>query len=137
MNLVSSSLCERCDLEREQTPRHMLYECSNIKVTYKWFLRVLMLVCNFRPTSNIKLLYFDNIFENVQQKNVCNMLIASYIICVWRTRKENLRIGILKKIICKKILSLVDSLIKSPGYPLQKFGGDYISKIDLNGLLNA
>ena len=67
-------------------------------------LRFILNIYNFKPTSHIRFLYFDTTYENCYQKTVCNMFLYIYILTIWRNRKENLRIGILKSIITKKIV---------------------------------
>ena len=95
MNLVETN--------REETPQHMLYECDYMKPLFLWVLRCLANVCNFKTSSNIKFLYFDNTYRSSAQKYICNIFIHMYIISVWRRRKENLRIGDLKYVILKEI----------------------------------
>ena len=81
----------------------MFYQCEYIKPLFLWVLKCLLKLCNFKPSSNIRFLYFDNPYNNLYQKNVCNIFIYIYIITIWRTRKENLRIGDLKCLIIRKL----------------------------------
>ena len=110
MNLISSSVCDKCTSDLEQTPIHMFYQCQYIQELFMWLLRILLYVCSFKPTSNIKCLYFDISYDNSQQKNVCNMFRAVYIVSIWRTRKENLRVAILKRVIVNKCLNIIDNI---------------------------
>ena len=75
-----------------------------VKPLFLWVIRCLSNVCNFKPSSNIGFLYFDNANNNSFQKNICNIFIYIYIITIWRTRKENLRIGDLKNMIIRKLI---------------------------------
>ena len=104
MNLIESSKCDKCISDREETPIHMFYECDYVKPVFLWVLRCLSHLCNFKPSSNIRFLYFDNTFNNSTQKNVCNIFIYIYVITLWRTRKENLRIGDLQNLIIRKFI---------------------------------
>ena len=135
MNRGTTSSCTNCDGDFEQTPLHMFYECGNIRPLFLWMLRVLLNICNFKPTSHIRFLYFDTTYENCYQKTVCNMFLYIYIITIWRNRKENLRIGILKSIIVKKIvehLNFIKVLQKSKLDEIfQK-----ISRLDIENLKN-
>ena len=103
MNLIDSSNCDKCRMNIEETALHMFYQCEYIKPLFLWVLKCLLKLCNFKPSSNIRFLYFDNPYNNLYQKNVCNIFIYIYIITIWRTRKENLRIGDLKCLIIRKL----------------------------------
>ena len=94
-----------------------------------------MYICTFIPSSNIKCIYFDNIFNDREQKNVCNMFIGAYIISIWKTRKENLRIAVLKSIIVNKVLNIFESIEMSQHYTLERVIGNYASKCERNILL--
>ena len=104
MNLVNSSICGKCNTGCEETPLHMFYQCNYVKPVFEWVLRCLLVICNFKPSSNIRFLYFDNIHSSIHEKNICNIFIYLYIVTIWRNRKENLRIGILKSIFIRKLL---------------------------------
>ena len=130
MNLINSSVCDKCTSGREQTPIHMFYQCQNVNEVYMWLLRVLLYICDFKPTSNIKCLYFDNTYSNRQQRNICNMFIVSYILTIWRTRKENLRIAIIKKMIVNKCLYVIDTFKHMPNHTVERFIGNYLPKLD-------
>ena len=67
-----------------------------------------MYICNFRPDSNIKFLFFDSSYSSVFQQRICSMFVAMYIITVWRNRKENLRIGILKKKLISNVIECIE-----------------------------
>ena len=41
-------------------------------------------------------------------KNICNILLSAYVITVWKTRKENLRIEIVKNMIVNKSLEMIE-----------------------------
>ena len=62
MDLINSNTCNLCNDVVEQTALHMLYECTYISPFYQWFLNILMQICNFKPSSNIRFLYFWCIF---------------------------------------------------------------------------
>lgn len=110
MNLVDSSKCNKCTSNREETALHLFYECDYIKPLFIWLLSCLSTSCNFRPASNIKLLYFDSTYRSSSQKNICNVFIYIYIITIWRKRKENLRIGDFKTAITKKLIDYIQFL---------------------------
>ena len=93
------SSCTNCMGNNEHTVLHMFYECESVKPLFQWLLRILYNVCNFMPSSNIKFIYFDTRYSNSNQKNICNMFLYIYIITLWKTRKENLRIETLKKML--------------------------------------
>ena len=63
------------------------------------------------------------------------MLIGAYIVTIWRFRKENLRIALLKVIIVNKCLHMIDTIKHNPNYTVEKYIGDYISKLDPNILI--
>ena len=135
MNQITTSTCTKCPDDRDQTPLHMFYLCTNIKPLFLWLLRVLSKLGMFKPTSNIRFIYFDNIYNNNYQKNICNMFLYCYLVTIWRTRKENLRIGILKHMIIKKVLQNFDIIKHMPLHTLEKlFGGN--SQFDIDLLVN-
>ena len=136
MKLINSNRCNKCTADREQTSLHIFYECENIKMLFMWLLRVIFYVCNFRPISNIKFIYFDNKYQNRQQKNICNLFISAYILTVWKTRKENLRIGILKRMIINKCLGTIDTMEHMPKIVVGTILGNYTTKLDFKELLS-
>ena len=64
MNLVNTSNCNKCTGDREETQLHMFYECEYVKPLFIWILKCLSNVCNFKPSSNIKFIFFDNSYIN-------------------------------------------------------------------------
>ena len=136
MNLINSSSCNKCITHREQTPLHMLYECPYIKDLFTWLLQVLYLRADFRPSSNIKCIYFDNRFSTSEQKNICNLFISSYILIVWKTRKENLRVAILKKMIVEKVIETIYVIDHIPNKDKEKLFGTYLDRINAQELAN-
>merc|ERR1712240_267330 len=68
MNLATSSICTNCPSNRDHTPVHMFYQCESIKPLFLWLLRVLLYLCNFKPTSNIIFLYYNIFYGNFYQK---------------------------------------------------------------------
>ena len=135
INRSTTSLCTECDGNFEHTPLHMLYECENIRPLFLWLLRIILNVCNFKPTSNIRFLYFDNIYDNHYQKTICNIFLYIYILTIWKTRKENIRIGILKTIMVKRISEHFNFLKLLPNIKLEKVFEE-ISRLDIDNLIN-
>ena len=135
MNLVESSNCGKCIADREETPLHMLYECDSIKPLFLWVIRCLSNVSNFMPSSNIRFLYFDNTFNNSSQKNICNIFIYIYIITIWRTRKENLRIGDIKKLFIRKLVDYGKFIKLISSQKFEKLSTD-LSAIDIDSLID-
>ena len=133
-NLANSNTCNLCDEDREQTALHIFYECTYIAQFYQCFLNILIQICNFEPNSNIKFLYFDSSYENNYQKKVCNLLLAAYISTVWRNRKENLRIGILKNLFIRKVNENIEMKKHSSNRTLEEIYGEYSSRLCLEEL---
>ena len=88
MDITNSSVCNKCSTDSEQTPLHMFYQCEYVNPVFLWVLRCLFKLCNFKPSSNIKFIYFDTTYSNTYQRNICNVFLYVYIITIWRTRKE-------------------------------------------------
>ena len=130
MNLIDSSKCSKCMADREETPIHMFYQCEYANSIFMWLLRVLLYTSNFKPISNIKCIYFDNTYRNNQQKNICNIFISAYILTMWKTRKENLRIAILKHMIINECLRVIETIEHLPDHTCEKVLGDYLIKIE-------
>ena len=136
MNRSATSLCNKCTCNLDHTPIHMFYQCVNIRPLFQWLLRVLLNICKFKPTSNIRFLYFDTRYDNLYQKNVCNIFLYVYILIVWKTRKENLRIGILKSIIVKRISEYFEFIKLLPNIKLDEVF-QQISRLDMDNLINV
>ena len=135
MNLINSSKCNICLADREQTSLHIFYECENIQVIFMWLIRVLFYITKFKPVSNIKFIYLDNRYENGQQQNICNIFISAYILTVWKTRKENMRIAIVKKMIINKSQDIINIIKHISKTPVKKVLGNYLEKIEPEILL--
>ena len=129
MNLVDSSACNKCISGNDQTALHMIYECEYIKPLFEWILKCLYYLCNFKPSSNIRFLYFDNMYTSPSQKNICNIFIYLYVITIWRNRKENLRIGNLKWIFVRKLLEHYETMEHLPNNNLRKLSKDLSSHV--------
>ena len=135
MGLSGTSHCQNCTGKYDQTPLHILYECAYVKPVFLLLLRILSNVCNFKPTSNIRFLYFDQKYCNVTQKNICNMFLYLYISTIWKTRKENIRIGILKNIMLRRISNHINFIEQMPNHSVENLFGN-ISSLDVKNLAN-
>ena len=135
MNLINSSKCNNCTVDREQTPLHIFYECENIQLLFMWLIKVLFYITNFKPVSNIKFIYYDNKYRNRRQQNICNIFISVYILTIWKTRKENLRIGIIKKMIINKSQDIINIIKYTSKTYIDIVLGDYLAKIEPEILL--
>ena len=135
MDLINPDKCNKCTADREQTSIHIFYECENIQTLFMRLIRVIFYVTNFKPVSNIKFIYFDNKYRDRQQKDMCNIFISAYILTVWKMRKENIRIGILKHMIISKTLSTIDIMKYIPKMSVESIIGNYISKVNSEVLL--
>ena len=138
LNIGNNSICNLCNDEKDQTALHMFYECKYITSFYLWFLNILTRVCNFKPLSNIRFLYLDNFYLNLYQKRICDMFLAVYISTVWRTRKENLRIGKLKKFYINKVIDHIRIRKEILGKTLEEIYGQYFTRLtdeELNNLM--
>ena len=91
--------CAQCSSDMDHTPLHMFYQCEAVKPLFLWLLRVLLNISNFKPISNIKFIYFDTEYTRLYQETICNIFLYVYILTLWKTRKEHLRVGILKHMI--------------------------------------
>ena len=100
-----------------------------------WLIRVISYVTDFKPVSNIKFIYFDNKYRDRQQQDMCNIFISAYILTVWKMRKENIRIGILKHMIVSKTLRTIDIMKYIPKMSVESIIGNYISKVNSEVLL--
>ena len=63
------------------------------------------------------------------------MFLYCYIVAIWRTRKENLRLGILKSIILKKVIQNFEFIKQMPNHTLNRLFGAG-SQLDLDILVN-
>ena len=129
MDISNSSTCNLCNDDKEQTALHILYECSNILPFYQWFLTILLYLFNFKPSSNIRFLYFDNVYKDLYQKRISNLFLVVYICTVWKTRKENLRIGNLRKLLIWTVKSNIDVSKLRTGKSLEELYGQYHVKL--------
>ena len=129
LSVANSSKCNLCRDDKEQTALHMLYECKYISPFYLWLLSILMQICSFKPSSNIRFLYFDNFYKDLYQKRICNLFLVVYICTVWKTRKENLRIGNLCKILIRTVKSQIEISKIRTGKSLEELYGQYYVKL--------
>ena len=135
LNRSTTSACTECEGDCDQTPLHMFYQCDKVRPLFLWLLRVFLNVCNFKPTSNVKFLYFDTTYANLYQKTVCNTFLYIYILTLWRSRKENLRIGILKSMIVNRITDHLNFIKLLPNIKLDEVLQE-ISSLDIDSLIN-
>ena len=135
MGRSESSKCNKCTGDWNHTALHMFYQCEFINPLPLWLLRVLLNICNFKPTSNIKFLYFDVAYNGLYQKTLCNIFLYIYVVTIWKTRKENLRIGILKSMIVKRVS---DHFIFIKYVPNHKLGDIYedLLRLDMDSLID-
>ena len=96
---------------------------------------MLFYITNFKPVSNIRFIYYDNKYRNRQQQNICNILISTYILTVWKTRKENLRIAIVKKMIINKSQDIINIIKYISKTHIDKVLGNYLDKFEPELLL--
>lgn len=75
MNLVNTRNCNKCIDNREETQLHMFCKCDYVKPLLIWVLRCLSNACNFKSSSNIKFIFFDNSYINSYQMIICNLFI--------------------------------------------------------------
>ena len=134
MNLVNTSSCNKCISGNEQTPLHMFLQCQYINSLFQWVLNCLFHICRFRPSSNIRFIYFDNVYSSLYQKNICNIFLYIYIITIWRTRKENLRIGNLKFIMLRRLEEYKQFIKHVPNTRCEKLSSD-LSNVDIDFLM--
>ena len=120
MNLINTSNCNKCTGYREETQLHMFYECDYVKPLLMWVMKCLSNTCNFTSSSNIRFIFFDNLYANSHQKTICNIFIFIYIITIWRTRKENLRIGDLKYTFMRRLSDYKTFLQHMPTHKCKK-----------------
>ena len=128
-------MCNKCTAGVEQTSLHMFYHCEYSKPIFMWILRCLLYLCGFKPQSPICFLYFDNVYQNSKQRNICNVFLYIYIITMWRTRKENLRIGNLKYIVLKRLHEYLDFIKHMPTQRFDKQSKD-LENIETEYLIN-
>ena len=135
MNLSNTDKCNRCTTDREQTPLHLFYECDLVKPLFMWLLKILYYVSNYTPISNIKVIYLDNKYSTIEQKKICNLFISIYILTVWRNRKENLRIGIMKRRVISKVIQTINTVKQMQNISREKNIGNCLDRIDLMDLI--
>ena len=128
-NIINNGMCTLCNDGREQTSLHLFYECICIIPFFQWLLSILIQVSNFKPVSNIRFLYFDSFYLNGHQKKICNLFLVVYITTVWRTRKENLRIGKLKTIFINKVMDMIKVRKAVSGKTREELFGQYFTRL--------
>ena len=98
-------------------------------------LRVVLYISDFKPQADLKIIYFDNKYISHDQKNICNRLLSAYVITVWKTRKENLRIAILKNMIVNKSQEMIEIIKHKSNQTTDNVLGNHLSKIEPRVLL--
>ena len=135
MDLINSSNCNNCPSGTEQTSLHMFYQCSYVNPLFQWILRCVLNLCNFKPLSPIRFLYFDNIYNNARQKNICNIFLYIYIISIRRNRKENLRIGNFKHLFIRNLNDYQKFTNPMQNHRGEKLSND-LKNIDMDNIFN-
>ena len=69
------------------------------------------------------------------KKLKCNIFLYIYIITLWKTRKENLRIGILKHMIVNRVVEHLKFIELIPNHKLEKVFED-LSRVNIENLTN-
>ena len=128
-NIANNNLCNLCNEGKEQTDLHIFYECSYIFPFYQWLLNILIQLCNFKPGSNIRFLYYDSFHLNMYQKRICILFLTVYIVTVWKTRKENLRIGKLKNLFIKRVIDDIRIEKEISGKSREEIYGEYFIRL--------
>ena len=129
LNLSESNLCDICDMEENAV--HLFYSCRKVRSTFDWLLGFIDSICHFKPVSNIKFIYFDFKIEEMRCKNICIMLLYSYLTAVWSCRANNqLTSGQIKEVVKKKFMNVKRDLILTHGNNINKYFGNYLEKID-------
>ena len=135
MGRSMTSRCTNCSGNFDHTSIHMFYQCENINPLFLWMLRVLYNICNFKPNWNIRFLYFDTAYENPCQRHICNIFLYINVITIWKTRKENLRIGILKHMIVRSMARHFKFIENIPNHKMEEIFEE-ISRLDFNNIIN-
>ena len=85
--MSDNNKCGVC--ENEQSALHLFYLCNRIAPVFQWFLGLIDKIVQFKPPNNIKFIYFDFEIKNIQRRNVCILLLCSYLHAIWLIRLDD------------------------------------------------
>ena len=99
IRIKNSPLCDICNIEDSNI--HRFYYCMDVQECLSWLRRVIFYFCGMNIDSLLKILSLDLPKVNIKVKNTLNIIICSYITCVWynRENKEHLVSNLKAKII--------------------------------------
>ena len=63
------------------------------------------------------------------QKRICILFLTVYIVTVWKTRKENLRIGKLKNLFIKRVIDDIRIKKEISGKSREEIYGEYFIRL--------
>ena len=79
--------CEICDIP--ETNLHLLYFCSKVNGLFKSILCMIEQFCNIKIIDPFAFVFFDFRVSG-KWRNICAVIISSYISIVWNCRNEQL-----------------------------------------------
>ena len=129
LNLSENENCNICNVE--ESAIHLFYFCERIAPVFKAFLTMVKQICNFDPDNNIRFIYFDFKIKDRNRRNMCILLLYSYISAVWSFRNDNQASSeVIKEAVVRKCQNIKkDALLKLNKLQEAKLFGDYLEKI--------
>ena len=79
--------CEICDIP--ETNLHLLYFCSKVNGLFKSILCMIEQFCNIKIIDPFAFVFFDFRVSG-KWRNICAVIISSYISIIWNCRNEQL-----------------------------------------------
>ena len=124
--LSTSAVCSLCGYE--ESAIHLFYFCEKVKPVFRWILDIIERICLFRPTNGIKFIYFDFKIVDNSRKNMCILLLYSYLHAVWLVRaNRNISVSGIKNVVLKNYQNNVKDLKLSLGENIRKFFGNLLN----------
>ena len=87
IGIINNPICFECNVE--ETTIHTVYLCKRNYHIVAWFKRVIKQLCAIESPQMLELVHYDIKLSNKNDKNVCIMVITTFIVEMWMNRDHN------------------------------------------------
>ena len=105
MKKIQNSECSYC--LQEESSIHLIYLCPMVKGVAAWLRNLLQKICNLNNINLMKLMFLDIPKVGKKERNVCLLLITTYILSLWNLKDNRANKQLLIKHIKGKILQKI------------------------------
>ena len=128
LNLSDTANCHICNVE--ESAIHLFYFCPKIQSTFLMLLRTIKNLCDYEPTDKMKFIYFDFEIKDSRKRNVCVLLLYSYLSTVWSLRdNQGISSAAINAAFKRKCLFNKNELLLAFNHECKKWFGSLLEKI--------